>query len=1192
MGNEIKDEVQRMIEAVGLTEKKNTASKLLSGGQKRKLSVSIAFIGGSRVVFLDEPTSGMDPYSRRFTWNIIRKHKEGRVIVLTTHFMDEADLLGDRIAIMGHGKLKCCGSSLFLKKAFDVGYSMTLEKKEAHRFNASNVDSLVKSYVHEAKLLSDAGKEISYQLPFSASHKFSELFVAVDSRKSALGIESYGMSVTTLEEVFLRVSHMDEPGEQKVDVVVPPDCIEDGAGSKEYQPVQFDRLEDERQLEFFCRHFVAMITKRAFYFSRDTKSWFLQFVIPVMFVCLGLIIVIFNEIRPNQPSKLMTPLSYNQEVSSTTARLPFPYTKGTSFCSWSDCPSPGVLKDINYQEDLMNKVSYASSAPMIGVNDCYEVQNISYYLHNNRDQYEASTFGAVSIGMLDSDMSDTTYAMASSTSTIRRFQYVIHANYTATHAGHIFNTLTAEAVLRSYQSDATLNMYLHPLPKTYQEEKRFDSFNQDLIVTFVMLAAPCIPAAFATFVVRERETRSKQQQLVSGVSIPAYWISTWLWDYLSYQPTVWMLIFLFAVFPDTETLAGSSDALGCTIALLLLYGSATSGFAYLLSFAFKDAATAQIAVLFICFVLGLILGIVGIVLRIIPSTRDIYSSSLRYVFALFPPFNLADGLHNLVLRQTWGFAELTPPAKYVPLSWDIAGLNVVFLAVESVVYLILTIFVDYGLNTPFLQEWFMKSSMTKQLELLDEKLTDISEEDEDVLAERQRVISGNAHDDSVIMLNDVKKIYGSYGKEGFKYAVKGVSIGIPNGECFGLLGINGAGKSTTLSILSGAIPPSAGEAFVGGLSLSTNVHSCRGKIGFCPQFDALFELLTGREHHILYARIKGIYEEDIPKVVEGKIREMGLSDYADQVAGQYSGGNKRKLSVAIAMIGEPSIVFLDEPSTGMDPVARRFMWEVITDIVTKREKCSLILTTHSMEECEALCTRIGIMVGGVMRCLGSAQRLRTKYGRGYQIEIGMAVPNSTSISKECIQLKQLMTSNGQVAATDENDRETADMDTNVEATLSSEHINNHFDDIQLSQENILDIFNKLGKVEWRDRLKSDDNGADLVTALDSHGYVTLKHLASWTLLEIINDDISTFFTDTFGTFKVHERQPTKLRMEISADLVDGTRRPVSSIFKAIESQKTRLHIQEYAMAQTSLEQIFNHFAAQQEEETGKFGKGS
>ena len=98
------------------------------------------------------------------------------------------------------------------------------------------------------------------------------------------------------------------------------------------------------------------------------------------------------------------------------------------------------------------------------------------------------------------------------------------------------------------------------------------------------------------------------------------------------------------------------------------------------------------------------------------------------------------------------------------------------------------------------------------------------------------------------------------------------------------------------------------------------------------------------------------------------------------------------------MIGEPSIVFLDEPSTGMDPVARRFMWEIISDIVTKREKCSVILTTHSMEECEALCTRIGIMVGGVLRCLGSSQRLRTRYGHGYQIEIGMMIPDPDQIN--------------------------------------------------------------------------------------------------------------------------------------------------------------------------------------------------
>ena len=87
----------------------------------------------------------------------------------------------------------------------------------------------------------------------------------------------------------------------------------------------------------------------------------------------------------------------------------------------------------------------------------------------------------------------------------------------------------------------------------------------------------------------------------------------------------------------------------------------------------------------------------------------------------------------------------------------------------------------------------------------------------------------------------------------------------------------------------------------------------------------------------------------------------------------------------------------------MDPVAKRYMWEIISDIVTKREKCSLILTTHSMEECEALCTRIGIMVGGVLRCLGSSQRLRTKYGHGYQIEIGMVIPLADAIAEKVVQ---------------------------------------------------------------------------------------------------------------------------------------------------------------------------------------------
>jgi len=201
---------------------------------------------------------------------------------------------------------------------------------------------------------------------------------------------------------------------------------------------------------------------------------------------------------------------------------------------------------------------------------------------------------------------------------------------------------------------------------------------------------------------------------------------------------------------------------------------------------------------------------------------------------------------------------------------------------------------------------------------------------------------------------------------------------------FGFLGINGAGKTTTLSILSGEFPPTSGKATLGGLDMQTNRAAINQKMGYCPQFDALLARLTGREHLEMFARIKGVPESEIPLVVEDCIDKMNLREHCEREAGGYSGGNKRKLSVAVALVGNPQIVFLDEPSTGMDPEARRFMWNVIAGTMAGR---SVILTTHSMEEAEALSNRIGIMVGGRLRCLGSTQHLKDKYGAGYTLEL-------------------------------------------------------------------------------------------------------------------------------------------------------------------------------------------------------------
>lgn len=201
---ELQRAVDEMIEQVGLTEKRHVASAALSGGMQRKLSVGIALIGDSRIVFLDEPTSGMDPYSRRATWDLLKKRKEGRVIILTTHFMDEADALGDRIAIMAAGHLQCVGSSLFLKTRFGVGYSLVITKAGGHCDDEA-VQEAIEARVDKAELVNNIAGELSYKLPFAASPNFPDLFDTFDSHQQQWGIQSYGISVTTLEEVFLKV---------------------------------------------------------------------------------------------------------------------------------------------------------------------------------------------------------------------------------------------------------------------------------------------------------------------------------------------------------------------------------------------------------------------------------------------------------------------------------------------------------------------------------------------------------------------------------------------------------------------------------------------------------------------------------------------------------------------------------------------------------------------------------------------------------------------------------------------------------------------------------------------------------------------------------------------------------------------------------------------------------------------------
>ena len=312
---EIKSQIHDKLEETQLLAKKDSLAKNLSGGQKRKLSLAIALIGNSKIIMLDEPTAGMDLTARRNTWDMLKNNKDGRIIILTTHYMEEADILADRIAIMAKGRFRCLGSSMFLKNRYGVGYTLTITKKvnTASAENSNRVTELVKQSVPDAIVLGDVAAEITLRLPQNANTVFKTLFSSLDEKLDSLSLENYSISVTTLEEVFLRVSRGDEEiegrrgsifGKTEGQSQPTPDepSIQDNPEQDENKAVLEGKnenavdkdfhIQEDRDTEYqFFKHFWALFVKRMIWSKRDFKGIIFEIFLPIILVVLGLVML-------------------------------------------------------------------------------------------------------------------------------------------------------------------------------------------------------------------------------------------------------------------------------------------------------------------------------------------------------------------------------------------------------------------------------------------------------------------------------------------------------------------------------------------------------------------------------------------------------------------------------------------------------------------------------------------------------------------------------------------------------------------------------------------------------------------------------------------------------------------------------------------------------------------------------------
>uniref|UniRef100_A0A674K9F4 ABC transporter domain-containing protein n=1 Tax=Terrapene triunguis TaxID=2587831 RepID=A0A674K9F4_9SAUR len=777
------------------------------------------------VLLLDEPTAGLDPRSRHYVWTLLKERRAGRVTLFSTQFMDEADILADRKAFISHGRIKCVGSSLFLKKKWGIGYHLRMHVSEV--CDSENMISLVRQYIPDATFTGQSENELSYTLPLENVDKFPDLFCGLDSH-SDQGIINYGVSMTTLEDVFLKLE-----GEAATDQ---EDYGVFSAEQAEEERDTFSADEMEQGLLSLSDTGKATVT--------GTALWRQQ-------VC-AMARIRFLKLKHEDKTLrsilllcglFMLPLAIHLIILVLWKRLnSWELSSGLYFFP------PG-------------KQSHKEVTSLLVLNKTGEGQNrrarLVFFYATAFSFARKFDRGGGNIGRADVVEGNTGPHKESNPRSREGYRFTVMCSIETINCFPVLVNIISNALLRTLNS-------------TENRPETWDYFISSYLI-FLLLLLPGFPPHFAMNSIQDYKIKARSQLRVSGLFPSAYWCGQALVDIPLY------LILLFSMF-------------GIIFAL-----------SYKISMSASDA-----------FALPYLHCVVFIFL-------------LRWLEVKYG---------RAVMREDPIFR--IPPRK----------------------------------------------------EINHQNPEEPEEEDEDVQAERAKVreaiASENQEEKPIIIVNDLRKEYkdkkaSSVFKKRKKAATKNISFCVKKGEVFGLLGPNGAGKSTTINMITGETTLTAGQ-----------VESPTGFLGHCPQENPLWPNLTVQQHLEVYAAVKGLRKEDAVVTIKRYVA-LELQDHVKKVTRKLSAGVTRKVCFALSMLGNPTVLLLDEPSTGMDPKGQSRMWKAIRAALKNKEQ-GAILTTHYMEEAEAVCDRVAIMVCGKLRCIGAVQYLKSKFGKGYLLEIKVKDP--------------------------------------------------------------------------------------------------------------------------------------------------------------------------------------------------------
>ena len=970
------EQINTLIKKIELEEKKDAICKTLSGGQKRKLCIALALIGNSPLVLLDEPTSGMDVIAKRSLWDFLKEFKNDKIIVLTTHSLDEAEYLGDRIGIMSNGNFICSGTSSFLKEKYPCGFNLNL-LVNSKIFNDDYKKELFnKLLTLEPKLEIKVASKGVFTVNIQYDNKnVKEIFDVVEKNKDNYGIEDYTVSSTSLEDVFLKLNNKITLNENN-DEIAPNDI-------EALNIDKYDNLNNELSSSFcfqLSSHFKRIVVS----IWRNKLYTFLEFMVGIIFIQAYVFIY-----KASLDSKNVKSLDFSKL---------YEYTPSSYIYEENDY----IEKSFYYDNLLTKKGNFNKIDKNLLLPDFIE------------EIYQKSLAHIGKSGLSISKKNDNELLV---------YATEIPMNCPSFIMGNVMMAVSA-FLKNEYGINAAI-LY------TIEHHSTSDDFGLNIDITemslmfsvcCVLYMAVCIfYGSIMSEKIKERVKNIKHLLYLSGSNMFSYWGAFYITDLIK--------LFIFCSLAGISVYFLSSVAFHLWVNLII-YSFSSLFFIYNLSFLLEKEESGQKSLMiinFVCIILGVV--IVILCLSAFNLSPVFLLNNYNYtIFDITPISSLLLSSGRIILSyyifKGYGsiFDDLPDEINgiYSPSKYLLTSLMTQ--VIDTFLYLGLLALMESGLIeklfNKFKVKFLIKDSNTvlSTIQVSEEfkennniitneqqsPLLSISEnergstEKNNCIQEQINKINADENNNLTTKIIGLKKTYWLCCKKKNVRAINNLYLGLENNEKFGLLGFNGSGKTTTFKSITKEILYDSGSIILFNKNIENQFGSIRQNIGYCPQENPIFDYMKVREIISFYSNLKRI-NEPLSEILE----KFDLDKYKDTTCIHLSGGNKRKLSFALALMNYPKILLLDEPSTGVDPESRRVMWKNIMSLSKKNKNFNMILSTHSMEEAEVLCDTVSWLKSGNFLSIGNPEKLKIMLSAGYKLHIKfILLDNNESVNSD------------------------------------------------------------------------------------------------------------------------------------------------------------------------------------------------